>query len=46
MRLASRPLPMWQYPLRAVRGVAVMFLGLFLATWPLLALFVLLKLML
>jgi hypothetical protein len=44
--VASQPLPLWKYPLRAVRGVAVMVLGLVLATWPLLALFVLLRILL
>jgi hypothetical protein len=39
-----RPAAAWKYPVRAVADVAVMLLGLLLATWPLIALIVLLKL--
>jgi hypothetical protein len=36
--------PAWKYPLRAASDLAVILLGLLLATWPLILLFVVLKL--
>ena len=40
---STRPVQLWQYPVRAAVDVAVMLLGLFLAIWPLVVLFVILK---
>jgi hypothetical protein len=36
--------PAWKYPLHAASDMAVIVLGLLLATWPLILLFVVLKL--
>jgi hypothetical protein len=35
--------PAWKYPLRALNDLAVIVAGLVLATWPLILLFVVLK---
>jgi hypothetical protein len=43
---STRPAALWRYPLRALGDVLVMGLALVLATWPLLALFVVLKILL
>jgi hypothetical protein len=40
----AQPSPAWKYPLRAACDVAVMALGLLLATWPLLLIFLIFKL--
>jgi hypothetical protein len=40
---STRPVQLWKYPVRAATDVAVMLLGLFLAIWPLVVLFVILK---
>jgi hypothetical protein len=40
----AQPTPAWKYPLRAASDVAVIVLGFLLATWPLIVLFVVLKL--
>jgi hypothetical protein len=39
-----RPAAAWKFPIRAAADIVVMLLGLLLATWPLIALVVLLKL--
>ncbi len=43
---STQPAPLWKYPIRAVGDLAVMVLGLVLATWPLLAILLILKLIL
>jgi hypothetical protein len=40
----AQPTPAWKYPLRAASDMAVIVLGFLLATWPLILLFVVLKL--
>jgi hypothetical protein len=39
----ARPMPAWKYPLRAGCDLAIIVLGLLLATWPLIVLFLLYK---
>jgi hypothetical protein len=39
-----QPLPLWKYPVKATLDVVVMILGLLLATWPLIAIVLILKL--
>jgi hypothetical protein len=42
--MATSPLmPLWKYPVRATLDVVVIVLGLLLATWPLIALVLVLK---
>ncbi|CAN5661133.1 hypothetical protein BH24ACT26_BH24ACT26_01440 [soil metagenome] len=40
---STQPMPLWKYPVRATTDAVVMVLGLLLATWPLIAVFLLLK---
>jgi hypothetical protein len=44
--MASQPIPAWKYPLRAATDVVVILLGFLLATWPLILLLVLLRVIL
>jgi hypothetical protein len=39
----AQPSQAWKYPLRAVSDFAVIVLGLLLATWPLIVLLLLIK---
>jgi hypothetical protein len=43
--MATSPaMPLWKYPVRAAWDAVVIVLGLLLATWPLIALVLILKL--
>ena len=43
---STRPAPLWKYPIRAASDLVIMLLGLVLATWPLLVVLVLVKILL